>query len=179
MVAGALVDVVKKAVDITGMTTCRWRTGRYCSLTIAPGTFPDSSANTSGWTFSSGLPRRSRRSISRIRSRNIAAFSYSRASDASAICFLSWRSIVERFDRRNLTRSWIIFLYSRLSILLPHGAVHCFMLYKRHGRKNLRLLSSSMMFRLHVRNLKIFCKTTRTARKSFALAKGPNNLLPL
>ncbi|MBA7708421.1 hypothetical protein ES703_117319 [subsurface metagenome] len=128
---------------------------------------------------SSGLPRRSRRSISRMRSRSIAAFSYLRVSAAATICFFSWRRMVERFERRNFIRSLMIFLYSALVILSAQGAVHCFMLYNRQGRKNFWPGSLSLIVSLQVRNLNIFWSTTKTARRSFAPVKGPNSLLPV
>jgi hypothetical protein len=59
-----------------------------------------------------------------MRSRNMAAFSYSSASEASAICRFSCRRTVDRLERRNLSKSVVIFLYSGLSILAPQGAAH-------------------------------------------------------
>ena len=50
-------------------------------------------------------------------------------------------------------------LYSPFSILAEHGAVHCFMLYKMHGRKKRRFGSACFISSLHVRNLNIFCNS--------------------
>ncbi|MBA7710608.1 hypothetical protein ES703_119553 [subsurface metagenome] len=170
--APAILATSIPSIILTGSGLC----SRFCSFSSAS---VGSAAKTSGWTCSSGVPRRSSRSISRIRSRSIPAFSYASASATSAICFFNCRRMVERFDFRNFIRSLMIFLYSCLSILAAQGAAHCFMLYRRQGRKNLRFGSASLIVSLQVRNLNIFCSTTKTALRSFAPAKGPNNLLPL
>ena len=85
----------------------------------------------------------------------------------------SSRPTREPLDSRNCRKSADLRGVVLLRHLAAHGAVHCLMAYRMHGRKNRRASSPSAMSSLHVRNLKTRCISGSAARRSAGETNGP------